>query len=475
MKEYIKIAWRNLWRNRRRTAITSASILFAVFFALLMRSFQLGFYDHMVTNAIETYSGFIQIQHQDYPDDPSLENTIESNDSLYHVIENIQGVKAVVPRIETFALASSGNQTKGAAILGIDPVKEKELSNPEHFLVRYRVTTEKLEKLKQSKNIPEYLKDTLPAYLNQSYSNTGTLAMDLSLDEKSDKQLINNIAEIIKFHGEGLAENDDGVLVSDRLAKFLRLNVGDTLILMGVGYQGRTAANLFPVRGIVKIPNPELDNKLVYMDIGRAQQYSSLDIDNRITSIAVNLTDNSDKSVRSIQNIISDKLSGKNVVVRNWKEFNKVLAQQIESDNKSGILFLALLYFIIFFGIFGTVIMMIQERYREFGVLVSVGMQKTKLASVVIIEMLFIGIIGVLLGMLISLPIIYFFYANPVRLSGEMAQMMEDMGFEAVVPLMWINTYMLWQGIIVALMVVMASIYPLRKVFKLNVVKALKA
>jgi ABC-type lipoprotein release transport system permease subunit len=56
-----------------------------------------------------------------------------------------------------------------------------------------------------------------------------------------------------------------------------------------------------------------------------------------------------------------------------------------------------------------------------------------------------------------------------------MAQVMEDMGFEPVMPLAWFDAYMVWQGLIVALMVVLASIYPLRKVFKLKEMEALRA
>ena len=74
MKEIIKLAWRNLWRNKKRTIITASSIFFALFFAIAMRSFQLGTYDHMIRQVIESFSGYLQIQDAAYADDPSIDN-----------------------------------------------------------------------------------------------------------------------------------------------------------------------------------------------------------------------------------------------------------------------------------------------------------------------------------------------------------------------------------------------------------------
>lgn len=473
MKEYIKIAWRNLWRNKRRTAITSASILFAVFFALLMRSFQLGTYDHMIKNAIESFSGFIKVQHKDFQDDPILENTFQYDNALISRLESTDGIKAMVPRVETFALASSGPFTKGALILGINPEVEKGLSDPEKRLVRHQFSIEVINSLKANSDIPEEVKSKLDDIKTKSYANKDALLLDLGYKEKDAKQFLPILLESSAFKGESLRNDDDGVLLSDRLAKYLKLNVGDTLILLGQGFQGATAAGLYPVRGLVKFPNPELDNKLIYMTLPKAQDFANLD--NRVTSIAINLHDNSERNMFAKEAELNAALTGASVEAINWQKFNKVLWQQIEGDNMGGVFMLALLYFIVFFGIIGTVLMMIHERIREFGVLVAVGMRKTKLAAVILVEMMFMGLIGVFLGTLFSTPLIYILHKNPIRLTGEMEQMMESYGIEPLLPLAWLDNYTLWQCLIVILMVIVSCTIPLRKVLKLKPVQALKA
>jgi ABC-type lipoprotein release transport system permease subunit len=102
-------------------------------------------------------------------------------------------------------------------------------------------------------------------------------------------------------------------------------------------------------------------------------------------------------------------------------------------------------------------------------------MQKKKLKRIVSIEMMLLGAIGLVSGLLASVPLILYFYYYPVVLKGEMARIMEDWGWDPVMPAAWFGPYFYWQVLIVALMVVLATIYPLRKIRKLKEIEALKA
>ena len=472
MKEEFKIAWRNLWRNRRRTMITSASVFFAVFFAVVMRSYQLGSYDHMINNFIESFTGYLQVQNVKYLDNPLIDNSFDYNDSIASAISGIDKVISVTPHLESFTLASSGTQTKGVAVIAIDPVKEKNFSDPESKLVKYRITDEAVKHLKDAGVIPDEVMDKVKKNLGRSYSSSARVELELALSDEDKELCMPEILKYSKVSNEFLTNDDNGILVSDRLASYLKVVIGDSVILMGQGYHGVSATGIFPVRGIIKMPSPDIDNRLIIMTIPAAQKF--YDAEGKITSLVVNLTDKSNRTIKTAKARINSLLPDKNTTAKTWYELNPILYQQIQGDSQSGMAMLGLLYFIIFFGIFGTVLMMVSERKREFGVLVAIGMQKKKLKRIVTIEMLLLGAVGLVSGLLASTPLILYFYYHPILLKGELANMMEDYGWDAVMPTAWFGPYFYWQAVIVALMVMLATLYPLRKIGKLKEIEALK-
>jgi len=404
--ETIKIAWRNLWRNKRRTLITSASVFFAIFLALLMRAFQLGSYDLMVYNIVHAYSGYFQVHSTGYWDDKIINNTFEYTPELVSRIDEVPDITSYAPRLESFALGSYGTKTKGVMVNGVVPDQEDKLTGLNKKLVE----------------------------------------------------------------GEYLTQDDDGALVSQKLAEYLKIGIGDTLVLIGQGYHGVSAAGIFPVKGIIHFPSPELDGRMVFLSLPTSQALFSAD--NRLTSLAFNLVDS--KNYKSVAHHLKQKLDPKLYEVMTWEEMMPDVVQQIQSDNASGLIMLAILYMIVGFGIFGTILMMFSERIREFGMMIAIGMQKFNLIRIVLTELIFIGLLGVVAGIAAAAPLIFYFFLNPIPLTGELAEATIKMGFEPIMPVAWEPSYFVAQALTVFIILLVVMILPVVKISKLTVIEALR-
>jgi ABC-type lipoprotein release transport system permease subunit len=400
------MAWRNLWRNKRRTLITVASVFFGVLLATFMSSMQEGSYTSMIDNVVRFYSGYIQIQNEAYWDNKTINNSMTLTAELFEITKSTPEISNVTTRLESFALASSESITGGSVVIGVDPKKE------------------------------------------------------------------NEITELQKWIEEGtyFTENDEGVLVGKQLAKYLKTDVGDTLVMIGAGYHGVSAAGKFPVRGILNFPNPELNKQSVYMEIGECQRFFSAD--DLVSSMIVMVEDQYDL------NPAMKKLRAKiraPYAVMSWDEMQPELVQMIAGDRAGGQVMIAVLYLLIGFGIFGTVMMMVAERTREMGVMVAIGMQKTKLAGILFFETIYIGMIGVLAGFVGSIPLIAYFFTNPIKLSGGAAETMIEMGIEPFMYVTWLPSVFYNQAIVVFIMTALVALYPLMSALKLKVHQALRA
>lgn len=405
MKTIFIMAWRNLWRNRRRTLITVASIFFGVLLSTYMTSMQEGSYEKMVDIVVKFYSGYIQIHNEEFWENKSINNTFDYNPELVALAESHKEVQLVFPRLESFALASSENLTKGAVIFGIDPVKEDQWTN-------------------------------LSSKIRQ---------------------------------GKYLQPGDQGVVIGEGLAGYLKLGLGDTLVMVSQGYHGISAAGKYPIRGLVKHASPELDKMAVYIDLPLCQELFSAP--GKITSLVINVKNNDDmaSALRKLKKEVSSPYS-----VKSWEEMQPEIVQQIESDRAGGVVMKAILYLVIAFGILATIMMMIAERKKEFGVMVAVGMQKIKLARILFVETLMIGLLGVLSGVIFSYPIILLQEANPIPLTGQTAQLMEDFGFE---PFMFFSSqsFVFTQQVVsIFILTLLIGIYPLIAATRLNVLKSLR-
>ncbi|MBL7851849.1 MAG: ABC transporter permease [Cyclobacteriaceae bacterium] len=401
----LKLAWKNMWRNRHRTIIAMASIFFAVLLTVVTSSLQKGVFDNMVRNVVSFYSGYLQVQHREYWDERILDNTFQQSDTLEDIIRGNRNVTAVAPRLESFALASSEELTKGCMVVGIRPEQEDQITR-------------------------------------------------LS-------------AKVIA--GKYLGDGDRGVLMGEGLAERLRVNVNDTLVLLGQGYQGATAAGKYAIQGVLKFGSPDLNNQFLFLSLQEAQRLYSAE--QRLTSYVLGLNDPDrlGEAESSLQASV-----GTDLTMITWEEMMPEMVQHIETDQGSMLIIQGILYVLVGLGILGTLLMMMIERKYEMGMLVAIGMKKFKLMQLMIVESVATVLTGCGLGLLASFPVVYWLTEHPIRFTGEVGDVYEEFGFEPIFPATLDPGIFINQGLVVLGVGLLLSLYPIVRIAQLDPVEAMK-
>lgn len=401
----IKLSWRNLWRNRRRTLITVASIVFAIIFANIMDSLLLGVNEQMTDGIVGVYSGHFQIQDEGYWEDKSLHNSFVPNESLEKELTGKEGVKGFSYRLESVALAATNKLTRGAVVVGIEPQKEKKVTG---------------------------------------------------FDEK-----------IIK--GKYLGKTNNQALIGRGLAEKMSISVGDSLVLVGEGYHGASAADKYEVSGIIRLGSPDLDNNIVILKLEDAQfLYGAY---GRVTSIPVFLGPN--QSQDQAMATLEPKLEA-GFTVKPWQDMIPMVAQSIGLIDAMRVIIVALLYILISFSILGTIIMMAHERMTELRILLSIGMGKMRMQLMILIETFFMALLGAVLGFLASYPIVNYLKINPIQFRGKAAAGWESFGIDPIMPTT-VNFGVFTKHTLIMLVVsIFLSIYAIRKISSLKPVSPKK-
>lgn len=404
----IILAWRNLWRSRKRTLITVSSIFFAVFLAISLESMNVGSHEQIIANMVRLSSGYGQFQDSLYLKEKSLDNTIEFTEVFRSQLESeLPSNVYFVPRLETFALVAAESTTRSAMITGVDFGKENQISR----------LTEKL------------------------------------------------------VEGEIPDADSEDIVLPIGLANRFSVGVGDTVVVFGQGFQGMQAAGKFRVGGIVKFPLAQQNDLMVYLPI-KAAQYLFV-AENRLTGILLMADEE-----KYIEQILPDlqKIADQNGInYIPWKAINPDLISALEFDRASGKVMTLILYMVIAFGIFGTILTMTLEREREFGTMMSLGMRRGKLAILTLIETILMCLIGIVGGIVIGIPVTYYFKKNPIPLGGDIAATVEQFGMEAEIAFSTQPALYYQQAMVVFFIAFMVASYPIWRVFTLNILKAIRS
>lgn len=403
----LKLAFRNLWRNRRRTLITAASVMFATFFAISMSSIQKGTWQNTIEGILHNYTGYIQIHAKGYWENQSIDRLFMNRPGLVDSIRSLPEIDKVMERLENFALVSTGPKTKGVLIAGVIPEQVEQFSGIQ----------------------------------NQVVSGT--------------------------FMEDGMEE----AVLGEDLAELLGLTVHDTLIAISQGYRGNNAVGQYKITGFVDFGNPQFNKQLVYIPLSQAHDfYAAPGLISSLVLTTRNISDTED-AVQKIETMLDTN----RYEIMDYQELLPTLIEGQALDEASSKIIMYILYILIGFGMLGTVMMMLKERQYEFGVLKAIGMKSRYLFSMVFTEVLAMGILGVLAGIVLALPLVLYFQYNPIHLGAGYAETYEQFNMEPLMKAVVSPGVFIEQAIVVFIMVALISLYPYFNLRNMKPVEAMRA
>lgn len=331
----------------------------------------------------------------------------------------------------------------------------------------YFLPVDSIEKYTSSNLITEYT-PRLESFALAATEKNSRGIMVQGISPASENRITDIASKLVE--GEFLIADDPEILVGDELAEYLDLEIGDTISLIGMGYHGISADQNFRIKGLLHFPVPEINKRVVYMSLPAAQYYFSAD--GLVTSLVIMVEDH--RYVMEAQQDIAKSLPAGLSVMR-WDEMQPEVVQQVESDKIGGVFMKFILYVIIAFGLYATILMMMSERKREFGVMISVGMQRRRLAIVLFLETLFITLVGAVVGIGLGALVVEILHLNPIPVTGEAAEAIEQFGIE---PMMFFSNHpkvYYYQAMSIGAIAFIVGLFPILWVRKLKVIEALRA
>jgi len=282
-------------------------------------------------------------------------------------------------------------------------------------------------------------------------------------EENKVTQLASRIVEGKYLDNEGR----NPVLIGKKLATKLKVNLKNKIILTFQDTSGEIVAGAFRIAGIYQSKNTTLDEMNVYVRSADLSQL--LKIENAVHEIAILLKDDSNLDV------VKDKLKNKfpAVTVRTWKELAPELELVINSFNEYMYIFVGIILLALTFGIINTMLMAVLERIREIGMLMAIGMSRTRIFFMIMLETIYLALVGGPLGLLIG----YFFISWTGKVGIDMSMYAEGLsawGFSSIVYPELESGYYLPLTLMTVFTAVLSAIYPAIRALRLKPAEAIR-
>lgn len=409
----LKMAWRNIWRNPRRTMLTIAAIAFACILLVFMLSFQFGSYETMVNASVRIHTGHLQIQARGYQDNHEIRRVIPDPQPLLAALDTIPAVQAYAPRARAFALVSSQDRAYGVMVEGIAPAAEARVS-------------------------------TLRSIIRQgTYLETTPAANGIP-----------------------------GALIGHLLARNLKVTPGDELTVLGQGRDGSIAATVVAVQGIYNSGMDDFDRSAIQIPLGAFQEVFAMESAvHEIVIMGRHLADGP-LIADELQAPLAAVDSLWPLLVLDWDALMPGLRQAINMDLVSGGIFYLILIMVVAFSILNTFLMAILERTYEFGVMMAMGTKPGRLTRLVLAESAGMTLLGVGLGILLGCLVTWYFMQHGIHLGAS--EISRQFGIpDTLYPRL--TAISITAGpLAVFIITLLAALYPALKIRRLQPVEAMR-
>jgi putative ABC transport system permease protein len=420
------IAWRNIWRSPVRSALTISALAGGLVMVILYAALLQGMTRQMVQYATELTTGHLQVHRQAYIDDQDLYATLPWS-YLPRIEQDISGIH-VAPRLYAAGLASTRETSNGVLIKAVDPEREPHVTQ---MLAHLRSGEVALGPASPSA-------DGLPRY---------------------------------------------NLVVGAQLAKNMRIGPDSELVLVTQAADGSIGNALYRVAAVLKPLEPNFDRMGVLMSIDAYQQLMYLE--DGFHELAIRLDDITalDQVQAEVKTELAmlvrehplDKFGGP-PVVRNWRQLNPSVADLLELSNSFLLIVGIIVVGLASLGMLNTMLMAVHERTHEFGILLSIGMKRRWLLTMVLFESFFLALVSALAGSLLGVLAAGYFEKHGIDFSSSMPDGYDWAGivFEPVMKGYLEPRDVLYASVLMILVTLLASLLPSWRTVRLKPVEVLR-
>lgn len=470
-----KTAWKNVWRNRIRSLVVIASVTVGIFAGIFAVAFMNGMIAQRFDAAIDEEISHIQITGKDYVlnNDPQI--MMSREDNIIPSIGSLSGISGIVQRTLVTGMAGTASKNAGVQIVGIVPEKEKEIftlhktiipGTGDYFereskfdlaligqdlakelnIIRFVIDSAVLIKLENQK-VPAEILTKLSVISGKRFPNEKKFtSVVTSLLSKSE---LREYGQLIKKEAWSFRENSRMTLT------FLDMD-------------NNQVSSVFRIAGIYDIKNAMFEQVQVFVRNDVLCRLAGID-ENSFHQLVIRIND-----LNQTVAITDEIRSGwPGLDVRNWKELQPDLAMMTDYVHQIYGLFMGIILAALAFGIINTMLMVVLERTRELGMLTAIGMNKRRVFSMIMLESVFLSLIGGVVGMIFGWLSVLLSAKNGINFA-QYAEGMEAFGYSAhIFPEITFSFFILIT-ILIIITGIASSVYPALKALRLDPAEAIR-